>query len=91
MRLYHALVGLLLGILCQFSVAVSTQGLRDLVKRRLPDHVDSFAFSLNASFGTQDGNYIRRNDHFEVSSASNGTILIQGNSLSALATGWAVS
>ncbi|QKX57787.1 uncharacterized protein TRUGW13939_04907 [Talaromyces rugulosus] len=87
MRFYHAVVGALLGALCQSSLAVSTDGLQDLVKRRLPDHVDSFAFSLNASFGTQDGDYIRKNDNFEVSSAPNGTILIHGNSLSALATG----
>jgi alpha-N-acetylglucosaminidase len=87
MRFYRAVVGALLGVLCQSSVAVSTEGLQDLVKRRLPDHLDSFAFSLNASFETQDGDYIRKNDNFEVSSAPNGTILIQGNSLSALATG----
>lgn len=87
MRFYHVVIGALLGVLCQSSLAVSTQGLHDLVKRRLPDHVDSFTFSLNASLEAQDDNYIRKNDNFEVSSAPNGTILVQGNSLSALATG----
>lgn len=67
--------------------AQSVQGIQDLVKRRLPHHVDSFSFSLvNA---TQP--YDQTNDQYIVSSASNGTILVEGNSLSALASGYVTS
>ncbi|KAH8697216.1 glycoside hydrolase family 89 protein [Talaromyces proteolyticus] len=65
----------------------STQGLINLVQRRIPNHVNSFTFSLTDTNSTDKNGYIRQNDSYEVSSASNGTILIEGTSLSALATG----
>ena len=67
------------------TVAQSTQGILDLVQRRLPDHVDDFEFRLLAS-GT--GNSSRPvNDNYVISSTTDAKILVQGNSLSALSSG----
>lgn len=71
--------------LCAAStvVAQSTHGLYDLVQRRLPNHADSFRFTLvNTTQNTT--NY----DQYVVSTALNGTILVQGSSLSALSSGY---
>lgn len=60
----------------------STQGLTDLVQRRLPNHVNGVSFELipgNATPGVT-------NDRYAVS-CDTGKLSIQGNSLSALATG----
>jgi alpha-N-acetylglucosaminidase len=59
-----------------------TQGISDLVKRRLPNHLHNFQFTLDA-FHDTDNKY----DSYVVSSGSNGTILVKGNSLSALSSG----
>jgi alpha-N-acetylglucosaminidase len=60
----------------------STQGIYDLLKRRLPNHLDNFQFTLDSSHDA-DNKY----DTYIVSSGSSGTILIRGNSLSALSSG----
>lgn len=62
-------------------VAQSTQGIYDLVQRRLPSHASSFEFSLVNATQTN-ATY----DQYTVSTA-NGKVLVQGNTLSALSTG----
>jgi len=70
--------------LCLASAAAqSTEGLYSLVKRRLPNHVDQFRFTLDADFVDSDGY-----DQFVVQSEHNGTILVRGNSISALSSGY---
>ena len=65
--------------------AQSTQGILDLVQRRLPDHVNDFEFQLVTN-GT--GNITEpSNDNYIVSSTADGKILVAGNSLSALSSG----
>lgn len=73
---------LLLGLYASTTFAQSLDGIYDLVRRRMPDHADNFRFSL-VDFNST-------NDQFVVSTAANGTILVQGNSLSALAYGYDV-
>ena len=61
----------------------SVAGVEALVQRRLPQHVDSFQFEIvNASQPNGLGG-----DRYVVSSAG-GKILVQGNSLSALLSGY---
>lgn len=74
---------LLLGLCASTTFAQSLDGIYDLVRRRMPKHVDSFRFSLMDFNSTN-------NDQFVVSTAANGTILVQGNSLSALSYGYDV-
>jgi alpha-N-acetylglucosaminidase len=62
------------------ALAQSPEGISNLVKRLLPEHCDSFRFTLDTKLT---GKY----DAYIVSSAPNGTILVKGNSLSALASG----
>ncbi|KAE8415222.1 hypothetical protein BDV36DRAFT_227068 [Aspergillus pseudocaelatus] len=89
---------LLLIVLTRFllltTAAVSrqhpTQGIIDLVRRRLPDQVDNFVFSLNSSAPkSSTGN--RDRDLYTVSTQTNGSILVEGNSRSALAAGYLIS
>ncbi|KAL3471438.1 tim-barrel domain-containing protein [Aspergillus californicus] len=61
---------------------LSTQGIRNLVHRRLPAHANHFQFSL-VNVTANDNT----NDHYTISSAKSGNILVEGNSLSALSTG----
>jgi len=64
----------------------STQGVLDLVQRRLPNHVNDFTFVLtNQSYTTNITQ--AQNDHYNVSTASNGKIQISGNSPIALTSG----
>ncbi|KAF2732983.1 putative alpha-N-acetylglucosaminidase [Polyplosphaeria fusca] len=67
------------------SAATSVQGLYDLLDRRIPGHKDDFTFVLNETARPANASS-RPNDGFTVAS-SNGTIVISGNSISALATG----
>ncbi|KAF2113315.1 putative alpha-N-acetylglucosaminidase [Lophiotrema nucula] len=62
----------------------STKGLQDLLERRLPNHCDDFVFTLVESPLTNASSH--QNDDYAISN-SNGSIGIQGNSVSALATG----
>jgi alpha-N-acetylglucosaminidase len=72
-----AAVGTVVGI-----TAPSTAGIEALVQRRLPRHVHSWEFSIvNASVPGQG------NDTYTVSSTKNGTILVEGNTISALSMG----
>jgi alpha-N-acetylglucosaminidase len=64
------------------AVAQSTEGLYNLVERRLPKHVDQFQFSINSNL-THNGGY----DQFTVKTAHNGTVLVEGSSISALSSG----
>jgi alpha-N-acetylglucosaminidase len=69
-----------------FGVATqSTQGILDLVQRRLPKHVDDFEFRILAN-GTENSTK-SVNDHYTLSSTADGKILVEGNSLSALSSG----
>jgi len=70
-----------------FGVATqSTKGILDLVQRRLPKHVNDFEFLVLVN-GT--ANITKAvNDNYVVSSTSDGKILVEGNSLSALSSGW---
>lgn len=64
--------------------AQSTDGIYSLVERRLPNHVDHFGFVIDKSNLTGTEGY----DQFVVSSAPNGSILVKGNSISALSSGY---
>lgn len=84
MRLFGSLaVGLLVAATGVFSTP--TEGIYNLVKRRLPEHVDSFEFSL-VDDGGSDSN-VPLNAEFVVT-ASGGKVRIEGNSLSALSSGY---
>ncbi|KAJ4360072.1 uncharacterized protein N0V89_000631 [Didymosphaeria variabile] len=80
-----ASVAYALGSVCAITAAASTQGLYDLIERRLPGHAQDFAFDLNETL--QRNETSRQNDHYTITAASNGSISISGNSVSALATG----
>lgn len=60
----------------------SIDGLTELVRRRLPNHVDNFSFELVTANHTPGVT----NDHYAVN-CDKGTVTIQGNSLIALASG----
>lgn len=65
----------------------STAGIEALVQRRLPQHAGSFQFELvNVSTAAP-----KSNDTYAVSSTEDGKILVQGNTLSALLSGYAPS
>ena len=64
------------------SSSSSTAGIEDFVQRRLPHHVHDFEFSLD-----EVKHSAQSNDTYKVSSAKNGKILVEGNSLSALMSG----
>jgi alpha-N-acetylglucosaminidase len=78
-----------LAVLIAATETPSTAGLTDLVQRRIPQHVDSFIFQINAN-NTEHSDVVSQTsrplDEYTVSSTS-GKILIEGNSLSALAAG----
>ena len=73
--------------LCWAAVAaVSTQGLYDLIQRRLPNNTGDFVFELNEASTPSNSSQLS-NDEYIISTSTNSSIVIQGNSLSALATG----
>lgn len=67
----------------------STSGIEALVKRRLPNHVDKFSFSLSDSpLSSTTANITGKpNDQFTASSGSDGKINISGNSGISLSSG----
>ena len=69
------------------SVAdVSTDGVAALVQRRLPQHADAFEFTLvNISTSTT-----RENDSYTVTSTVGGKIVVEGNTVSALLSGYVI-
>lgn len=89
MRFFAFLVGsLYLPFVC--AVVQSTQGIEDLVRRRLPNHVNDFSFKLinvTSSINTTSNTTTAQNDHYVVSTGANGTIQVEGNSPIALASG----
>lgn len=79
------LIACLLAPFRTLTTAASTQGLYDLVERRLPRNCHDFVFVLDdRATANATG---RANDEYSVSTHPNGSIAITGNSLSALATG----
>ncbi len=68
--------------------ALSTQGSRDLLARRISNYVDAFEFQLtgNESLAINSVS-TAANDKYRVSSTTDGKILVEGNSVSALASG----
>ncbi|KAF2442999.1 glycoside hydrolase family 89 protein [Karstenula rhodostoma CBS 690.94] len=80
-----ASVACALGSIATAVAAASTQGLYDLVERRLPGRSHDFAFELNETVHVN--RTTPQNDHYTVSTASNGSIAISASSVSALATG----
>lgn len=75
----------LLAALFANAAAHSPQGLYNLLKRRLPSHCEDFVFTLHDAAPADPSELI--NDEYTVSTTSNGTVTIQGNSVVALATG----
>lgn len=67
---------------------LSQQGLIDLVARRMPSHINTFTFQLtgNESRPIKSSSTLT-NDEYRLSSTAEGKILVEGNSLSALASG----
>lgn len=70
---------------CTVAAAASTQGLYDLIQRRLPGRCQDFAFELDDTVHVNAST--PQNDHYTIRAASNGSIAISGTSVSALATG----
>ncbi|KAI0913825.1 glycoside hydrolase family 89 protein [Ustulina deusta] len=69
----------------------STSGVESLVRRRLPQHAESFQFEIVETLGV-DGTQTEIqselvNDSYVVSSASNGKVIVQGNTVGALLAG----
>ena len=69
-------------------LAQSTAGIEALVQRRLPNHVDSFSFSLTGTPLSSTSTNItdRPNDEYTVSNGADGKFHISGNSPIALAS-----
>jgi alpha-N-acetylglucosaminidase len=66
----------------------ATDGILDLVKRRLPAHVDDFIFNLQGyKIDLISSSNPPTNDKYNISSTDDGKILVEGNSLGALASG----
>jgi hypothetical protein len=83
MRLSSVLGALALG--WTVAATASTQGLYDLVKRHLPTHCEDFVFVLEDFVSPSNASDLT-NDKYTISGLD-GSITIQGNSLSALSTG----
>ena len=69
------------------SSAQSTAGIEAFVRRRMPNHEQSFAFSLVDAYDSAANITRPPNDEYTVSNGGNGTIAISGNSPIALASG----
>lgn len=61
----------------------TVDGIKELIARRLPNHIDQFQLQLVDEKGTN----WTQNDQYSVSTASGGAILVEGNSVSAIAVG----
>lgn len=68
------------------ATKASTDGIINLVKRRIPDHVDDFEFRLVGDIEFPLTGQ-PPNDEYTVSSTPDGKILVEGNSPIALASG----
>jgi alpha-N-acetylglucosaminidase len=69
------------------ATSQSVQGILDLVQRRLPDHVGDFEFRLLGNGSSSFSITTKENDEYSISSTTDGKILVEGNSLIALASG----
>jgi alpha-N-acetylglucosaminidase len=72
------------------AAAPSTAGIEALVQRRLPQHTGDFEFSIvgwNENSSSLASLESTSNDTYTVSSGQDGKIKVEGNSLSALASG----
>ena len=87
------LLGILLWVSAAFAAGLtaSTDGIINLVKRRLPDHVDDFEFRLIGNVAEFPLTGQPAIDEYSVSSTLDGKILVEGNSPIALASGWVSS
>jgi alpha-N-acetylglucosaminidase len=65
------------------ALTTSTDGLYSLIERRLPSHRGQIEFHLEEA----DNDSAAQNDNYAISTASNGSILVSGNSLSSLNAG----
>lgn len=80
----HAIKYCLLALFStSYVVAQSTDGIYNLVKRRLPNHANDFHFSLRNITESS-----KKYDEFIVSTTVNGKVVVEGNSLSALSSGY---
>jgi alpha-N-acetylglucosaminidase len=85
--MYLSVVLLWISAALAADTAASTDGIRNLVKRRIPDHFDDFEFRLTgdqAEFPLIGQPAI---DEYSVSSTVDGKILVEGSSPIALASG----
>jgi alpha-N-acetylglucosaminidase len=83
MRVLKSCVWLLSAVgVAASSYQSPTEGVESLVKRRLPQHVDSFEFVLEPPHGS-----VVVNDSYTVSSTKNGKVRIEGTTTSALLSG----
>lgn len=81
-------IGILLAVAgCVAASTPSTDGILNLVKRRLPDHVDHFEFRLVGNITKLPVVATPPNDEYTISSTRDGKILVEGNSPIALASG----
>lgn len=62
------------------TAAQSTEGISNLVKRRLRAHINNFHFTLDTNLAGEYDSYVVTND-------LNGAISVKGSSLSALSSG----
>lgn len=78
------------GVLASLVTSQTTQGLVNLLKRRIPNHVGDFIFAIGANQSKSGSIISTPLDKYEITSAG-GKIYIEGNSISALASGQVVT
>jgi len=84
MRILNVLGAIATAVTVVSAQCPNVTGISDLVKRRLSNHVNDFTFVLtNTSTPRNSSAY----DAYTVSTPTNGTVVVQGNTLSALSTG----
>lgn len=83
MRFSSILTSLVAATTLVTAQTANVSGIVALVKRRLPSHVNDFKFAVTSDCLTNS----TAHDTYIVSTPKNGTVLIQGSSLSALSTG----
>ena len=84
MRFVSRIVVTVAAAVAAVSAGLSTTGVEALVQRRLPQHASSFQFEL-VNLSTTG------NDSYVVTTTDDSRILVQGNTLSALLSGYVAS
>lgn len=84
MRMPEVLIAIATAVTVVFAQCPNVAGIKNLVKRRLPDHVHDFTFILTNTSASDNSSV---HDVYTVFTPTNGTVLVQGNTLSALSTG----